>query len=160
MDARVYRSAEERRLAIRANAARIGVDEAYVSQLVDTFYGHIRSHPLLGPIFSEVIGDDWGPHLEKMKAFWASVALNAGSYSGRPVPAHQKLVRVQPQHFEIWLGLFRRTLEGTAPGPEAVDYFMDRAERIAESLKLAMFGHLEIQQIRSDGVKTAVKPEN
>jgi hemoglobin len=68
------------------------------------------------------------------------VALNAGLYSGRPVPVHQKLTEVQPWHFNIWLALFRQTLEEIAPTPEAVDYMMVRADRIAESLKLAMFG--------------------
>ena len=75
-----------------------------------------------------------------MKSFWASVALNAGTYSGQPVPAHKKLARVQQSHFERWLVLFRATLEDTAPTPEAVGYFMERARRIAESLQLAMFG--------------------
>lgn len=139
MDERVYRSAEERRIAIRSRAESIGIDEAYISVLVDTFYSRIRAHRVLGPIFNEVIGDHWDAHLEKLKDFWASVALNAGTYSGKPVPAHQKLRRVNPQHFSVWLGIFRQTLEDTAPGSEAVDYFMIRAERIAESLKLAMF---------------------
>jgi hemoglobin len=75
-----------------------------------------------------------------MKSFWASVALNAGTYSGQPVPAHKKLSQVEQSHFQTWLALFRQTLQDTAPAPEAVDYFMERANRIAESLQLAMFG--------------------
>lgn len=75
-----------------------------------------------------------------MKSFWASVALNAGTYSGQPVPAHKKLSQVEQSHFQTWLALFRQTLQDTAPTPEAVDYFMERANRIAESLQLAMFG--------------------
>jgi hemoglobin len=47
---------------------------------------------------------------------------------------------VQPWHFNLRLALFRQTLEEIAPTPEAVDYMMVRADRIAESLKLAMFG--------------------
>lgn len=133
-------SAHERRAEIQARAAAMGIDEAYISQLVDTFYSRIRVHQTLGPIFNAAIGDRWDQHLPRMKSFWASVALNAGSYSGRPVPAHQKLTTVEPGHFAIWLALFRQTLEDTAPSKEAVPYFMERAERIAESLKLAMFG--------------------
>jgi hemoglobin len=75
-----------------------------------------------------------------MKSFWASVALNAGTYSGQPVPAHRRLARVKQPHFPSWLALFRQTLHDTAPTREAVDYFMERANRIAESLQLAMFG--------------------
>ena len=47
---------------------------------------------------------------------------------------------VEPMHFTIWLALFRQTLEDTAASQEAVAYLMERAERIAESLQLAMFG--------------------
>ena len=138
--ARRLRTAQERRDEIQAHADQLGIDDAYISQLVDEFYARIREHPLIGPIFDDAIGDNWGPHLARMKDFWASVALNAGRYSGKPVPKHQRLSAAQPWHFDIWLALFRQTLEETAPSPAAVDYFMERAERIAESLKLAMFG--------------------
>ena len=140
------RTAEQRRAEIQAKAAAMGIDEVYVSQLVDCFYGRVRAHPLLGPVFEEVIGENWDRHLRTMKDFWASVAFNAGRYGGKPVPAHKKLTKVQPWHFNIWLALFRQTLEDTAPSPAAVLYFMERAERIAQSLQLAMFGLPELQR--------------
>ncbi len=133
-------TAHERRAEIRRKANAIGIDEAYISVLVDAFYTRVRAHAVLGPIFDRVIQDRWDHHLPRMKSFWASVALNAGTYSGQPVPVHRKLMRVGPPHFAIWLALFRQTLKDTAPAPEAIDYFMERAERIAESLQLAMFG--------------------
>lgn len=132
--------AHARRAEIQRSANIIGIDEAYISLLVDEFYRRIRAEETLGPIFEEAIGDRWDYHLPRMKSFWASVALNAGTYSGQPVPAHKKLSRVQQSHFQTWLALFRQTLQDTAPTPEAVDYFMERANRIAESLQLAMFG--------------------
>jgi hemoglobin len=143
-----FANAQQRRAAIQAHAAGIGIDDAYVATLVDTFYTRIRSHEVLGPIFDGVIGDNWDRHLARMKDFWASVALNAGRYSGRPIPAHQKLTQVQRSHFEIWLTLFRQTLEDTAATPAAVDYFMERADRIAQSLQLAMFGLPELADRR------------
>ena len=137
---RIQRTSDERRAEIKANAAAMGIDEAYISVLVDTFYASIREHETLGPIFNEKIGEEWDDHLIKLKAFWSSVALNSGTYSGRPVPAHIQLTEVRPPHFEEWLGLFKKTLEETAPSPAAVLYFYERAERIAKSLQLAMFG--------------------
>ena len=132
------RTAEERRAEIQARAAEMGIDEALISQLVETFYGHVRAHPKLGPIFGSAI-EDWDEHLPKMKAFWSSVALNSGRYTGKPVPAHQKLTGVEQADFAVWLGLFEQTLHEIAPTPEVVPYFMERAARIAESLSLAMF---------------------
>lgn len=140
MDRQYDASAEERRAEIQAQAHAMGITEDYISTLVDRFYERVRANELIGPIFEQAIGDDWPPHLAKMKKFWSSVALNTGAYSGKPVPAHQKLSSAQRRHFKIWLTLFRQTLEETAPSREAVKYFMERAERIAQSLQLAMFG--------------------
>lgn len=141
----VNRTAAERREQIQARAAAMGIDEAYISDLVEDFYQKIRADEQLGPIFNNAIKDNWPEHLERMKTFWASVALNAGGYSGKPVPKHQKLNEpesnnVQPPHFDQWLSLFRKTLNETAPTPDAIPYFMERATRIAASLQLAMFG--------------------
>ncbi len=134
------RTADERRSEIQATAQEMGIDDAFIDTLVDAFYSKIRDHSVLGPIFNEKIGEKWDVHLARMKDFWASVALNAGRYSGRPVPKHAALTNVEPHHFQIWLGLFYETLKETASSPQTVSYFMVRAERIADSLKLAMFG--------------------
>ena len=129
------------RAEIVEKATAMGITPAYISILVDSFYDRIREHDILGPIFKNAIGENWTPHLSQMKAFWASVTLSSGVYSGKPVPAHHKHIdSIQNEHFDIWLGLFRQTLEDTAPTPDAVEYFMVRAERIAKSLKLALFG--------------------
>lgn len=131
--------AEDKRAEIRAKAAVHGIDEAYITRLVECFYVRVRADAMLGPIFEHEIGDRWEPHLGRMKAFWASVALNAGAYAGRPVPVHQRLADVSRDHFAHWLELFNETLVETAPSAEAVEYFMLRAERIAASLQMAMF---------------------
>jgi hemoglobin len=139
MNEQVKSPAQLHRKKVQRDALRIGIDEDYISVLVDTFYDRISSHQVLGPIFADAIGSNWQPHLEKMKQFWSSVARNTGQYSGKPVPAHQKLTQVQQQHFAIWLDLFAQTLADTAPTPQAADYFMERAQTIARSLQMAMF---------------------
>lgn len=131
----------DRRQAIIDHAHSIGINDEYIDVLVETFYARIKVHDILGPVFQNAIQDNWSVHLSLMKDFWASVTMNAGRYSGKPVPAHKKHSgSIQNWYFDIWLGLFRQTLEDTSPSPEATDYFMVRAERIAESLKLAIFG--------------------
>ena len=133
------RSAEDRRREIQENAARLGINEAFVSNLVDSFYARVRAHPMLGPVFDTEIKDKWEPHLAKMKDFWSSVAMNTGRYSGKPFPVHMKLTGVTPAHFNIWLALFRLTLEDISENPETVDYFMERADRIAQNFQFGMF---------------------
>ena len=128
-----------KRARIQEAAGIIGINEAYLSDMVDAFYARVRVDVRLGPVFQVEIGEDWGPHLERMKRFWASVALNTGVYSGKPVAVHQRLHGVERGDFDRWLGLFRATLEDTAPSQEAINYLMLRAERIALSLRNAMF---------------------
>lgn len=114
------------------------VTEDMIERLIHHFYGRIRSNPDLGPIFNAAI-DDWDPHLAKMVSFWSSVMLKSRRYSGNPVQKHNALSAIEPAHFEIWLGLFRQSAGEVCP-PEIAAEFVERAERIAESLKLAKFG--------------------
>ncbi|MDG4881880.1 group III truncated hemoglobin [Mesorhizobium sp. WSM4884] len=118
-----------------------GVDRASIGVLVRKFYSKVRKDERLGPIFAREITGDWEPHLEKMTDFWSSVILKSGDYHGRPVPAHLKLEDVTEADFEIWLALFRETAAELF-APETAAVFVERAERIAASLKLAMFFRL------------------
>jgi len=56
--------------AIRERAAAemkaIGVDEAFITKLVDTFYGRVLAHPELGPVFDARLAGRWPQHMEKM----------------------------------------------------------------------------------------------
>ena len=115
-----------------------GISEEMIHALVHTFYDRIRTDEVLGPIFSRVIGEDWGPHLSKMCDFWSSVMLLTGRYKGNPMLAHMRLKMVKPEHFEHWLALFQETARETCP-PEIADLFARRAQTIARSLQLGMF---------------------
>ncbi|MFP4520217.1 MAG: group III truncated hemoglobin [Oceanicaulis sp.] len=127
----IIRTASARRTEMQAEAASAGVDAAFISTLVETFYARVRADAELGPVFEHALGADWSEHLETMKRFWRSVALGEGVYSGRPIPAHHKhLDRMEPAHFDRWLALFDETLRSLAPEGPARGFFMSRAERI------------------------------
>lgn len=129
-------SANERRAEIVAEiSARTGIDEAMIERLVRSFYEKVRKDPLLGPVFDERISD-WEPHLQRMCAFWSSVALMSGRYHGRPMEKHTVLP-VDARHFDQWLQLFERTAYEVCP-EAAARHFVERAHRIAESLELGI----------------------
>ena len=113
-----------------------GVSEASIETLVHTFCAKVREDALLRPIFNGAI-DDWDAHLAKLCDFWSSVTLMSGRYKGKPVPAHLKFPEIGPAHFNRWLELFRETAHDVC-APEAADLFISRAERIAQSLQLAI----------------------
>jgi hemoglobin len=121
--------------ATAAIMAATGLDEARLDRLVRRFYARVRADDLLGPIFAARI-DDWEPHLERMAAFWSSVALMTGRYHGQPVAAHAGL-GIDEGHFGRWLTLFAETAREVCT-PEGAAHVIVRAERIARTLRAAI----------------------
>lgn len=48
-----------------AEMKAIGVDDAFISHLVDTFYGRVLAHPELGPVFDARLSGRWPEHMER-----------------------------------------------------------------------------------------------
>lgn len=113
------------------------INERSIADMVDTFYGAIRRDQLLGPIFADVIGNDWAPHLIKMKAFWSSVLLASCTYKGNPMIAHLQLPRLTETHFERWLQLWRETADALC-SKDVAGLFVERAETIGARLLYAI----------------------
>lgn len=128
-------SAESRAQITADIVARTGIDEAMIERLVRGFYAKVREDDLIGPVFAARI-KDWEPHLQRMFAFWSSVALLNGRYSGTPMPIHMKLP-VDAAHFDSWLMLFEATARELCP-PAAADHFLERARNIANSLEMGV----------------------
>ena len=134
--------------------------ESQIEDLVAAFYARIRKHPSLGPIFERVIGEDWGPHLKVMCDFWSSVMLTTGRYKGRPIPAHVRINQTQegtiaPKHFAEWLTLFEATAKELF-SPDLAASFVEKASRIAESLKLGFAFHSPTPEIWADLPRRAI----
>ncbi len=136
MTSDVPNDASDRRASVtRDIVAQTGIDEAMIGRLVRNFYQAVRADAVLGPLFEARI-TNWDDHIEKLCAFWSSVALMSGRYHGQPMRAHVALP-VQRSHFDRWLGLFERTAIETC-GPRAAEHFVVRARRIADSLELGI----------------------
>lgn len=126
----------ERQLRASAEIAeRTGIDAAMIDRLVRTFYGKVRQDQLLAPVFAARVAD-WEPHLVRMGEFWSSVALMTGIYHGRPMEKHLPLP-VDGRHFDRWLQLFREAAHEVCP-PVAAAHFIERAERVAQSLEMGI----------------------
>jgi hemoglobin len=78
--------------------------------------------------------------------FWSSVMLTTGKYKGRPIPAHVKITEIAPGHFDEWLALFEVTANELFT-PTLAAAFVDKAKRIAESLKLGLAFHSPTPEI-------------
>jgi hemoglobin len=131
-------NASQRRAQITADITeRTGIDDAMIQHLVHTFYDKVQQDALLGPIFHSRV-NSWDLHLARMCAFWSSVALMSGRYHGQPMEKHLPLP-IDSRHFDHWLRLFRETVLEVCP-PAAASHFIERADRIAESLELGIAG--------------------
>lgn len=130
------KSAQARRAAITSQIqAETGIDEEMIERLVRTFYVRVRGDAVLGPIFAATI-EDWEPHLQKMFAFWSSVALMSGRYHGQPMAKHMPLP-IDAPHFDRWLALFAQTARDICP-PAAAERFVQLSRRVGESLELGI----------------------
>jgi len=126
---------KRRKAYVEELQARTGIDEDMIRRLVHGFYDRVRRDPVLGPVFAERI-TEWDIHLQRMCAFWSSVALMSGRYHGRPMQKHASLP-VDATHFDRWLELFTETARDLCPAPAAA-HFIERAHMIAESLELGI----------------------
>jgi len=136
--------AERARAKKTAQAHALGINDAVISNLVENFYGTVRSDALLGPIFESHVAD-WTSHLARMKDFWASITLESGRFRGNPMLKHIAIGGLGGLHFDHWLVLWNRTLDEVIPNEEAAQVFREAAERIAGSLLTGI-------QIQRDGL--------
>jgi hemoglobin len=112
------------------------ISESAIAAMVARFYGKARQDAVIGPLFNGAVAD-WDEHLAKLDDFWSSVMLTSGRYKGNPMAAHMKHP-IEPQFFERWLALWRETADELF-APELAARWQQKAENIAESLKLALF---------------------
>jgi hemoglobin len=118
------------------------ITESEIQELVGTFYARVRDDPQLGPLFNSAV-EDWPTHLVKLQAFWSSVMLSTGRYKGSPMAAHIRHSNaIEPAMFDRWLALWRETARERL-APATADEIIARAERIGESLKLALFFRID-----------------
>lgn len=116
------------------------LSEERVTELVHTFYGKVRQHEELGPIFEQKLEGKWGPHLAKMVSFWMTMMTDQRTYDGRPLPVHVGMPLLEDHHFGQWLVLFRETCHELF-NPQIAEQFIERAERMAQSFRYAIAFH-------------------
>lgn len=119
------------------------ISEALVTRVLDDFYAKVRRDPILGPVFSTIIGEDWTAHMEKIRRFWCSALRIRPGYEGRAfMPAHLRHDSIQASQMDRWMELFRETV--------AED--VDETQRAAFlRVAVSMSENLAISLARRDG---------
>lgn len=114
-------------------------NRADVELLVHTFYGRIREHETLGPIFNGIV-EDWPHHLNHLCDFWEMILLQTGPGRRKfnPVGVHREVDKkvghsLSQVHFGNWLELWFQTLNENFEG-EVADYAKEHARNMASIL--------------------------
>ncbi|AKA35437.1 group III truncated hemoglobin [Flagellimonas lutaonensis] len=120
-----------------------------VSLLVNTFYGKIRRHDLLGPIFNSII-TDWESHLELLTDFWETQLFLKGKYRGNPVIVHQEVDdkmdgTITSEHFGQWINLWFETLDALFDGERAW-IAKNRAQKMSTMLYMQIYQHRQAKK--------------
>jgi hemoglobin len=93
-----------------------------IEQLVNLFYDKVKSDPVIGYIFTEVVKVNWQRHLPVMYSFWENTIFFTGGYSGNPMEVHKrlnKLVPLKAEFFDRWITLFTDTVDELFAGEKS-----------------------------------------
>lgn len=115
------------------------ITQERLATLVHGFYADVRADPLLGPVFEQALADRWEPHLERMVAFWSTVALGSKSFTGNVFGKHMALADVTPAHFAAWVRLWGEHTERLFHAEDARELQIT-AHGIARNLFQGYFG--------------------
>ena len=115
---------------------RLPVTPEQIDRVVAVFYGAVRRHEILGPIFAGHV-DNWPEHEARIAAFWRNAILRERGYEGSPMRAHLVAGDVRPEHFAPWLALFDESLRRTLPEDVARGWSA-LAHRIGAGLRMGV----------------------
>ncbi len=110
-----------------------GITIEKIREMVELFYSRTQHDDLLGPIFDQRV-EDWEAHYEKMTRFWSSAAINAGTYSGRPIEAH-RFGGLTKAHFDRWVEMFIATANDVFDESDAA-IFANLGKKMASSIAM------------------------
>lgn len=119
-----------------AKLARFDVSAEEIDRVVATFYGAVRRHEVLGPVFARHV-TDWTAHEARISAFWRNAILYERGYDGNPMRVHAATGDVRPGMFGPWLALFDETLRRTV-APDVAREWSALAHRIGAGLRMAV----------------------
>jgi hemoglobin len=121
-----------------------------IELLVNQFYEKVKTDPLIGYIFTEIVKVNWERHLPVMVDFWENTLFYTGNYNGNPMETHSRLNRIIPlqaAYFKQWTNLFNSTVDELFAGIKA-----ELAKQRAVSISTVM--QIKILQSAGDA-KTA-----
>lgn len=104
-----------------------------IAKLVNSFYETVKTDPVIGHFFTEVVHVHWDEHLPKMYDFWESIVFGSGNFKGNPMARHFQISQIAPietTHFNHWLKLWTENADRLFAG-QNTEQIKQRAQNIA-----------------------------
>jgi hemoglobin len=113
-----------------------------IEKLITSFYEKVKTDPVIGFFFTEVVKMDWPHHIPVIVDFWETILLDHSVYSKNAMEVHYSLNRkssLQKHHFDRWIQLFTGTVNELYEGKIA-ELAKKRAKSIAAVMQFKMQG--------------------
>ncbi len=127
---------------------------ADIDRLIETFYAHVLTDPIIGFFFTDIARIDLQKHLPVISAFWKLQLLGKLGYKGQTFAAHKAIherAALTTDHFHRWLYLFEGTIDELFAGPRA-----DTAKQRAKTIARSMLRGLASQPISPERVEALI----
>lgn len=107
--------------------------------LVETFYKHVHSDPLLAPVFV-MPEEQFQRHLTRTINFWENWLFQTGAYDGGMMWVHLEKHQEHPMtkdHFEHWLAWWFHAVNSHFSGEKA-DFVKEKALEIGNIMLIRL----------------------
>jgi hemoglobin len=111
-----------------------------IEKMLVAFYSKAFEDDLIGEFFTRVVPLDLDTHIPIIALFWESVVLNGKGYRKNVMEVHQlihNLKRIQKEHLDRWLTLFKATVDEFFNGDRAT-LMKQRAASIATLMDIKL----------------------
>jgi hemoglobin len=111
-----------------------------IENLMTSFYEKVKTDPVIGFFFTEVVKMDWPHHIPLIVDFWETILLDNPVYTKNAMEVHYALNRKSPlqkEHFDRWIQLFTETVDELYEGKTA-NLAKTRAKSIASLMQFKM----------------------
>lgn len=108
-----------------------------IELLINHFYTRVKSDPIIGHFFTEVVQLSWEKHIPIMIDFWESLLFDKVIYKGNPIEKHLELNKKSPMsevHFKQWMSLFSASLDELFEG-EKVELAKTKVQQIGQLMQ-------------------------
>lgn len=92
------------------------INRENIIRLMALFYSKAMRDDVLGPFFTNELGDDiedeeWVEHIELLADFWLATLLGEKTYKGNFIGAHIKIANINKESFIQWIQLFSESAD-------------------------------------------------